>query len=194
MIVGLSILSCTVLAICLNAVHKIETKSPTKKYELKPLIINSNNDWIYKDKGKLNDKIAVEVEKYQEENGVSTGEAIANVTYTNEDDIDLLARLTYAESGILNDEAQMLTASVVINRMNSPSFPDSIYGVIYQYGQYAVVDNGTINNPASEHTYEIAKQIYENGARCPSNVVYQAEFAQGSGIYKIIDGMYFCYE
>lgn len=173
------------------------TNSQTKqdnaksKFVLSPLTVTDNKEFWKRQKEK--NIIGEEVKRIQDEKEISTAEAIAIVTYTDEDYIDLLARLVYAEVGNLNDEAQIYAASVVLNRINDKRFPDNMYGVIYQSGQYAVVDNGKINEQASEQSYRIAKYVYENGSQIPDDVIYQAEFQQGKGIWKVVGGEYFCY-
>lgn len=134
------------------------------------------------------------VENVQNNLNLSTDSAIAAVTYDDEKNIDLLARLVQSEVGNLNDEAQIATASVVMNRVISNKYPNSIYDVIYQNGQYSVVRSGRINCCPSDRAYENAKYVYENGSQIPKNVVYQSMSKQGSGVWKEISGEYFCYQ
>ena len=110
----------------------------------------------------------------------------------NEETVDLLARLIRAECGDewCTDELQLATGSVVLNRMNDSRFPNTIPEVIYQRGQYSTVPNGEINKPYNERTYANAKYLLENGSTIPENVVFQANFRQGS-TYKVIQGVYF---
>ena len=159
----------------------------------KPLVINTNDTAknIY-NSSKI--EIGKACENVQNNLNISTEEAIYTVTSESQDNIDLLAKLVYAEVGNLNDEAQIATASVVLNRVNSSSFPDNLYAVIYQEGQYACTWNGAIEKEPSDQAYNIAKYVYENGSQIPESVVFQAEFIQGSGIYKQIENTYFCYE
>ena len=113
----------------------------------------------------------------------------------NTEDIELLARLIYAEAGSVKCTYEMryLVGSVVINRVESKYFPNSIEEVIYQRGQYACITDGHINNQPTEECYQIAKDLLENGTTAPETVLYQAEFKQGSGVYQKIQNMYFCY-
>lgn len=54
----------------------------------------------------------------------------------------LLAALIECEAGGESYEAQLAVGSVVINRVNSGSFPNSVLGVIYQSGQFTPVSSG----------------------------------------------------
>jgi N-acetylmuramoyl-L-alanine amidase len=65
-------------------------------------------------------------------------------------EIDLLARLVRAEASTEPYEGKVAVACVVLNRIESPKFPDSIKEVIYQKGQFQPVRNGQINKPADE--------------------------------------------
>ena len=121
-----------------------------------------------------------------------------NVTFDN---LLLLAKIVHAEAGSdwLTEEHRQLVASVVINRVNSPEFPNTIHNVIYQKGQYAPVGTKYFNNlkPSRKCVFSALK-VLANGSIAPSNVVFQANFRQGSGVYKSIydsklGTTYFCY-
>ena len=116
-------------------------------------------------------------------------------------EIDLLARLITSEIGYSTaydpldyEEACYLTGSVVLNRMKSEKFPDTLQGVIYQPGQYAVVDNGMINRPYDEVAFEIAEELLTYGTTVDESIIYQSLGIQGSGVFRQIGKTYFCYE
>ena len=52
--------------------------------------------------------------------------------------------LVFAESGAEIEEGQVAVAATVINRMESPEFPNTFYGVMNQSGQFSCVKNGYI--------------------------------------------------
>jgi hypothetical protein len=110
-------------------------------------------------------------------------------------DLDLLARVICCEAGSswLTDEHQLAVGSVVLNRVADSRFPNTISGVVYQKGQYACVPNGAINRTPSERALKNAKYLLENGVTIPTNVVWQAQFRQGNGVWKYVQGHYFCY-
>lgn len=60
-------------------------------------------------------------------------------------DLNLLARLVYAEARGEPYTGQVAVAAVVLNRVKSSSFPNSVAGVIYQKGAFDVVSDGQIN-------------------------------------------------
>lgn len=121
-----------------------------------------------------------------------------NITFDN---LLLLAKIVHAEAGSdwLTEEHRQLVASVVINRVNSPEFPNTIHNVIYQRGQYAPAGTKYFNNlkPSRKCVFSALK-VLASGSVAPSNVVFQANFKQGSGVYKSIydkrlGTTYFCY-
>ncbi|MBM6616674.1 cell wall hydrolase [Bacillus suaedaesalsae] len=74
-----------------------------------------------------------------------------NLTLSNKD-IDLLARLVRAEAQTEPFEGKVAVAAVVLNRVDSPKFPNTIRGVIYQKRQFQPVSNGQINRAADEES------------------------------------------
>ncbi|MDD4169588.1 MAG: cell wall hydrolase [Desulfotomaculaceae bacterium] len=76
-------------------------------------------------------------------------------------DVDLLARLITAEADGEPYAGKVAVGAVVMNRVDSPDFPDSIAEVIYQYDngiyQFEPVMNGWINRPASAQSIQAAK-------------------------------------
>ena len=58
----------------------------------------------------------------------------------------LLSKLVYAEARGESYKGQVAVAAVVLNRVASAAFPNTISGVIYQSGAFSCVSNGSINN------------------------------------------------
>lgn len=113
----------------------------------------------------------------------------------NQEELELLAHLIFAEAGSdwCNDEMLYGVGSVVLNRMTSDYYPDTMREVIYQEGQYACVLDGNINKEPNARAYRIAEDLLINGSTLPDNVIFQAQFKQGDGIYSKVQNMYFCY-
>lgn len=122
------------------------------------------------------------------------------INYSQED-LYLLAKLIYCEAGSdwLSDEHQQLVAMVALNRVNSDKFPNTLKEVVYQKGQYACIYMDRWNEEPPQRCIDNAKLALEGQVYCPSNVLFQAEFKQGSGIYKSFKNeyadstTYFCY-
>ena len=58
-------------------------------------------------------------------------------TVLTEEEINLIALLTMAEAEGESEEGQRLVIDVVLNRMDDPHFPDTVYDVIYQQNQFS---------------------------------------------------------
>lgn len=86
----------------------------------------------------------------------------SNTTTNSNSDLNLLARLVYAEARGEPYTGQVAVASVVLNRVKSSSFPNSVSGVIYQSGAFSVVNDGQINLTPNE-TAKKAAQDAING-------------------------------
>ena len=64
---------------------------------------------------------------------------------TNSSDLNLLSRLVYGEARGEPYTGQVAVGAVVMNRVKSSSFPNTISGVIYQSGAFDAVRDGQIN-------------------------------------------------
>lgn len=62
-------------------------------------------------------------------------------------DLQLLARAINGEARGEPYEGQVAVGAVILNRVNSPNFPNTIAGVIYQPGAFTAVSDGQINVP-----------------------------------------------
>lgn len=89
-------------------------------------------------------------------------------------DMELLAQLIEAEAGNQDELGKRYVADVVLNRVESSLFPDSIFDVIYQDTQFSVVDDGALNEAGwciSDESFRIAKEEYD-GPRKNYNILY----------------------
>lgn len=77
-------------------------------------------------------------------------------------DLYWLSRIIYAESGAEPLEGQIAVGNVVLNRVESEDFPDSIPAVVFDCGtavQFEPVANGTIYQEPSEQAVEAARRV-----------------------------------
>ena len=87
---------------------------------------------------------------------------ISEITWA-ENDRYLLANLIYCEAGGEPYEGQVAVGAVVVNRMLSSKFPDTLVGVIYQKRQFAPVASGRLElalsiNKATPSCYQAADE------------------------------------
>ena len=86
---------------------------------------------------------------------VSDQNKLENTSYakaTNSSDIQLMARAINGEARGEPYEGQVAVGAVILNRVKSSQFPNSISGVIYQAGAFTAVSDGQINSPISENS------------------------------------------
>ena len=76
---------------------------------------------------------------------------------TSSSDLNLLARTVYSEARGEPYAGQVAVAAVVLNRVKSSSFPNTIAGVIYQKGAFTAVSDGQINLPPNHTAYNAAR-------------------------------------
>lgn len=91
-----------------------------------------------------------------------------------ESDVYWLARIISAEAGGESFKGKMAVGNVVLNRMRSAQFPNTIYGVIFdkKYGtQFAPVANGTVYNAPTAESIIAAKACIE-GYSLSSDILY----------------------
>ena len=90
---------------------------------------------------------------------------------TNSNDLNLLSRLVYGEARGEPYTGQVAVAAVVLNRVKSSSFPNTISGVIYQSGAFDVVSDGQINLTPND-TAKKAAQDALNGWDPTNGAIY----------------------
>ena len=95
------------------------------------------------------EKAAEEAAKAAEEAAAAAAEASSSSTSSNSydadtDEVTLLAALIQCEAGGESYKCQVSVGEVVMNRVASGSFPNSITKVIYQSGQFGPVSNGSL--------------------------------------------------
>ena len=73
-------------------------------------------------------------------------------------DLDLLARVISAEAKGEPYEGQVAVGAVILNRIEHPSFPNTLAGVIYQAGAFESVSNGEYLKAATESCIRAARE------------------------------------
>lgn len=119
-------------------------------------------------------------------------------TYTD-DDLRILTNVIHFESCGCPEWHKEVVGQIVCNRVADPRFPNTIRDVVAQPRQYLYsYTTKTIN---CQNCRDIAKRVLEGKVDVPANVIYQANFKQGKGVWKVsyVDTgwfrstTYFCY-
>lgn len=73
-----------------------------------------------------------------------------------DEEIEIIARAIYAEGRGEPYEGQVAIGAVILNRVESDDFPDTVYEVVYQKGAFDAVRDGQINLSPNELAYQAA--------------------------------------
>lgn len=87
-------------------------------------------------------------------------------------DLNLLSHLVYAEARGEPYEGQVAVAAVVLNRVKSSSFPNTVAGVIYQKGAFSVVSDGQINLTPNSTAKKAAQDAINGWDPCYGAIYY----------------------
>lgn len=88
------------------------------------------------------------------------------------DDTYLLAQIINAEAGNQPYEGKLAVGNVIMNRIDSPKFPDTIKDVIFQKGQFSPVSDGSINNVPSDVAIQAAQEVINGTEVLADNVLF----------------------
>ena len=91
---------------------------------------------------------------------------------TSNSDLNLLARVVYSEARGEPYAGQVAVAAVVLNRVKSSSFPNTISGVVYQQGAFTAVSDGQINLTPNQTAYNAAKDALNGWDPCYGAIYY----------------------
>lgn len=115
--------------------------------------------------GLYDDATVVAIKEFQSDNGIYVSGAVGGVTanalgiYMSQqesNDFYLLAKCIHAEARGESYIGQVAVGAVILNRVASPDFPDSIYGVIYQPWAFTAVHDGQINLEPEASAFQAA--------------------------------------
>ncbi len=104
----------------------------------------------------------------------SGGAPVSGEAYYDADELYWLSRIIYAESGAEPFRGKIAVGNVVLNRVASKQFPNTVYGVIFdkKYGtQFSPVASGTIYKTPNDDSV-IAAKICLEGYSINKNILY----------------------
>lgn len=123
---------------------------------------------------------------------VSGGTNSSGTSYS-QDDLYWLARIIEAEAGGEPYNGKVAVGNVILNRVKSNEFPNTVYSVIFEYygsiPQFSPVADGTIYNTPSEESINAAKDAL-NGAKPVGNSTYFFNPAKAAGSWIVNNKTY----
>ena len=90
---------------------------------------------------------------------------------TQDASVDLLARVISAEARGEPYSGQVAVGAVILNRVEHPSFPNTIAGVVYQPGAFTCMVDGQFNEPVAESAVRAARDAL-NGVDPSGGAIY----------------------
>lgn len=125
------------------------------------------------------DVITKAVEEILEQAEQEKEEEIADEPLISDEELDLFARCVQAEAGNQGLTGKCLVADVVLNRVDSWKFPDTITEVILQhtgdYYQFSVVQDGAIDRAEPDEETYLAIQMELESRSCPGLMYFAAD-------------------
>ena len=150
----------------------------------------ANNEKLKKSNKELKEKLnEVELKKY---------------SFTREE-INLLAKCVEAEAGNYKNHknSQKYVCQVILNRLKSGKFPNTLKKVIYQKNgnipQFSVAYNGAMNRKVSTETLANVYDVIVHGTSLPSYVLYfysasvEENWVNTLNTYSVVEGTVFAY-
>lgn len=110
------------------------------------------------------------------------GISIGSPPSATQANVNLLARIISAEARGEPYVGQVAVGAVILNRIEHPSFPDSLSGVIYQNGAFTAIVDGQFNEPVSDSAYNAARDAL-NGWDPTGGCIYYYNPAKTSNAY-----------
>lgn len=111
----------------------------------------------------------------------------------SDEDMALFAKVVWAEARGESEEGQQAVAEVIMNRLNSENFGDTVRDIVYDDGQFRTVDILKDAEPYQAQYEAIERAIY-GPYILPENVMHFATFQTNANVWGKIGGHIFCYE
>lgn len=112
--------------------------------------------------------------------------------YLTAEEIDLLAKIVWLEARGESAEGQQAVAEVVLNRVASSQFPDTLEEVVYQKGQFATVSKIPDAEPNAAQYQVIFEAMYGENI-LPLDVVFFATTPENDHLWGWIGNHAFCH-
>lgn len=102
--------------------------------------------------------------------GISSSGSSGSSSHSDAD-VALLAKVISAEARGEPYTGQVAVGAVILNRVNHPSFPNTISGVVYEPGAFTCMVDGQIDQPVADSAYRAARDAL-NGADPSGGAIY----------------------
>lgn len=103
--------------------------------------------------------------------GMSSGAAVSGPGGVNSNEANLLAKVISAEARGEPYSGQVAVGAVILNRVEHPSFPNTLAGVVYQPGAFTCMVDGQIDQPVADSAVRAAREAL-NGSDPSGGAIY----------------------
>lgn len=179
-IIAMLLVLVSVTTVCVSALSKMGSRSQ----EVKDIqtVLKQQGYYTGKVDGIYGTATKNAVIKFQKNNGL-TPDGIAGAKTLkalgisnshggyNSADYELLARIISAEARGESYQGQVAVGAVVLNRVEHPSFPDTLSGVVYQKGAFSCLNDGQFYEPVADSAYSAASDAI-NGIDPSGGAIY----------------------
>ena len=131
--------------------------------------------------GIFGSRTAAAVRYFQRNNGLTADGVVGTATQralgmsspasSGGGDVYLLAKVISAEARGEPYSGQVAVGAVILNRVEHPSFPSTIAGVVYEQGAFTCMVDGQIDQPVADSAYRAARDAL-NGADPTGGAIY----------------------
>lgn len=121
------------------------------------------------------------VRYFQRKNGLTADGVVGSATQAalgmsspenqQSGDVYLLAKVISAEARGEPYNGQVAVGAVILNRVEHPSFPNTIAGVVYEQGAFTCMVDGQIDQPIADSAFQAARDAL-NGADPTGGAIY----------------------
>lgn len=101
-------------------------------------------------------------------------------SFYDETQLYWLSHIIYAESGNQSLQGKLAVGNVVMNRVNSPLFPNDIYSVLFQKNQFSPAASGSIRRDPSEASVIAAKLVLDGAVVLKDALFFNAASLKNS--------------
>ncbi len=116
------------------------------------------------EEGQIDEAVSLEAESTEEENNYG------KFTEYSDKDYQVLLKIVQAEAGICDAKGKILVANVVLNRVRSGEFPNTISEVVYQSGQFSPVQDGSL----------YSCRVTDETVACVNRALQGEDYSQGA--------------
>lgn len=102
----------------------------------------------------------------------STVDTSSSNTVASNDEVDLIARIISCEAGNQSYQGKVAVGNIIMNRVASSKFPNTVYGVIYQPNQFSVVNYASFQRTPSAECVQAAQEALNGNNVVPGALFY----------------------